>query len=853
MKGDADMEQTNAKTDIELLAKLLNAEKSGIKDVFSDSRNEFYTVLEREYREALYKSSFPQQENIYSEIREILDGMELFSYIPELLGKTLIGVFGFESELTKRGLDYLLGDGSSKLVRKDSNIPCVFVNKGKEIVVANDAWNQFDLSQDEFNHTNKSLWRYDIDICRFLRTFTLPKEDRFSHIALIYFPPYIQINELFNRMLLQKIDAAVIWSPASLKDLGLWIPLKQLFHTRRIPCHIIAEALNEELRWEAETPNVYVTTEGGFIPIFEHLNLPRDNSTISDVLEIPLLKVRRFYEDSLREIEENQKLLTNDLTYITVDSTKETVRELVAQTRGKKEQLETEQRILQQGATELRAKAKIYEDALKQRVYASCQGMNVQVTQFTLDTWSRMFFQLVDMGDSQGAWRYLQKIKKSGYSLSYIYDMIVQSIKGESIPAHAIDRLCKEIDTEFVRKAKIRLDGVLPFAEIDYMRIARDINFLDTAKEFYYRARWEESENKLKDAVKFYKLALKAGSPLAGQRLLELSKKTSGISLQMLSDEMIPEANYALGLSFQQEKKYAKSNRYFKLAAAKGHIPSIKILTDGIFFGIMKRSKEGLSSKDKDTASNVIRLYQYILEKNDNDQDSKEKIGDLYNALGDTRRALDYWRQCNTATSNYHCGRLFQYPEGSIGQDLDAALKFFKKAADLGHEKARAEYNKVLSWKEQNRVRQIKQEQRSSYTPRVVESPRKKESSGCFITSAVCTALKKPDDCEELMLLRTYRDQIKQASESTSRLIAEYYRVAPKIVDCIDQDPQSGKIYQDLWDNDIAETCNLVRNGNHAEATRRYIEMTVGLCKKYDVSLSPDISKIIGAICASCK
>jgi len=103
------------------------------------------------------------------------------------------------------------------------------------------------------------------------------------------------------------------------------------------------------------------------------------------------------------------------------------------------------------------------------------------------------------------------------------------------------------------------------------------------------------------------------------------------------------------------------------------------------------------------------------------------------------------------------------------------------------------------------------------------------------------------------MLLRAYRDQIKQESDSTSRLIAEYYRVAPKIVDCIDQDPQSGKIYQDLWDNDIAETCNLVRNGNHAEATRRYIEMTVGLCKKYDVSLSPDISHIIDIICETGK
>lgn len=845
------MGHINAEADVELLAKLLNAKKSGINDTFAESRNGFYTVLEREYREALYKSGFPQQEKIYSEIRELIDGIELFSYMPELLGKNLIGAFGFEPDLTARGLRYLLGEDCSKLALQNTNIPCVFVRRGKEIIVSNDIGNQSDLSQDEFYRTNKSLWHYDIDIRKFLRTFLLPDSNRFSNIALIYFPPYIQIGEPFNQMLLQKLDATVIWSPISLSKLGVWEPLRRLFRLRQVPCHIIAESLNDELQSKEETPNVYATTENGLVPIFEHMNFPRDNGTISDALEIPLLKVRRFYEDRLQEITENQKLLTGDLTYITMDDTKEAVRELVAETRQQKERLEEDQRILRQSAAELRVKCGIYEETLKQQVYASCQGINAQVSQFTLDTWSRLFFQLVDMGDGQGAWGYLQKIKKAGHSLSYIYEMIFQSLKGEIIPSYALDRLRLEIDTEFVRKAKIRLDQELSFAEMDYMRIARDINLLDTAKEFYYRARWEESDNKLDAAASFYKQAQKAGSPLAGLKLLELSKKTSSISLQMLSDAMIPEANYVLGLSFKQEKKFAKSNRYFKLAAAKGHIPSIKILTDGIFFGLMKRSKQGLSIKDRESAHNVIRLYQYILEKNSNEQDAKEKIGDLYSVLGDERRALDYWKQCDTATANYHCGRLFQYPEGAFGQDLDKALNFFKKAYDLGHAKAEVEYRKVLSWREQNRERLVRQERQQSYKSRVEESPHEKESSGCFITSAVCTALNKPDDCEELMLLRSYRDQVKRKSEDVSRLIAEYYRVAPMIVDCINQDSQVDIIYLDLWNNDIAETCTLAMEGKHAEATLRYIKMTVELCKKYNVSLAPGISEIISSLCAS--
>lgn len=53
---------------------------------------------------------------------------------------------------------------------------------------------------------------------------------------------------------------------------------------------------------------------------------------------------------------------------------------------------------------------------------------------------------------------------------------------------------------------------------------------------------------------------------------------------------------------------------------------------------------------------------------------------------------------------------------------------------------------------------------------------------GCFITTAVCQYLGKPDDCHELTALRAFRDSYMQETEERKALVAQYYEIAPKYV-----------------------------------------------------------------------
>jgi hypothetical protein len=54
---------------------------------------------------------------------------------------------------------------------------------------------------------------------------------------------------------------------------------------------------------------------------------------------------------------------------------------------------------------------------------------------------------------------------------------------------------------------------------------------------------------------------------------------------------------------------------------------------------------------------------------------------------------------------------------------------------------------------------------------------------GCFITTACCEALGLGDDCFELTALRRYRDQVLAPMPQGRQAIADYYRLAPQLLE----------------------------------------------------------------------
>jgi hypothetical protein len=181
----------------------------------------------------------------------------------------------------------------------------------------------------------------------------------------------------------------------------------------------------------------------------------------------------------------------------------------------------------------------------------------------------------------------------------------------------------------------------------------------------------------------------------------------------------------------------------------------------------------------------------------------------------DYHEALALWQKADAqgeSRATFNIGKM--YEDGLGGQkNLEMAKQWYKKAADGGDERARQKLKKM--------------------------------EGGCYITTAVCGSLNKPDDCEELMTLRWYRDKLIAEDQDMGTLIREYYRVAPQVVDKIDRVENAETVYKNLWENWISGIYRNIKQKEYTKAKLEYIAMLEELCNRYQVSFGLGIGPII--------
>lgn len=98
----------------------------------------------------------------------------------------------------------------------------------------------------------------------------------------------------------------------------------------------------------------------------------------------------------------------------------------------------------------------------------------------------------------------------------------------------------------------------------------------------------------------------------------------------------------------------------------------------------------------------------------------------------------------------------------------------------------------------------------------------KDETGGCFLTSACIEAMGLPDDCEELTVLRKFRDTWLMKQPGGQEAIAEYYRVAPGIVNRIRERNDRQKAFQGIYNCLVQPCVALIKGGRLKEAWDLY-------------------------------
>ncbi|SHJ93314.1 hypothetical protein SAMN02745243_01783 [Hespellia stercorisuis DSM 15480] len=103
----------------------------------------------------------------------------------------------------------------------------------------------------------------------------------------------------------------------------------------------------------------------------------------------------------------------------------------------------------------------------------------------------------------------------------------------------------------------------------------------------------------------------------------------------------------------------------------------------------------------------------------------------------------------------------------------------------------------------------------------------------CYITTAVCESLDKPDDCYELTMLRDYRDEYLLSTEDGTAVVHEYYDIAPTIVKRIEKEAHAEEIYNHIWTTYLQPCVSLIESGEKEECKDLYTDMVKKLEAKY--------------------
>jgi predicted GTPase len=103
----------------------------------------------------------------------------------------------------------------------------------------------------------------------------------------------------------------------------------------------------------------------------------------------------------------------------------------------------------------------------------------------------------------------------------------------------------------------------------------------------------------------------------------------------------------------------------------------------------------------------------------------------------------------------------------------------------------------------------------------------------CFITTATCKVLGKPDGCYELNAFRGFRDNWLVKQPGGNALVSEYYEIAPEIVSAIEKEPRKDDIYRSIWDEYLTKCLADIEAGEYKECKKKYTAMVNSLREKY--------------------
>ena len=352
------------------------------------------------------------------------------------------------------------------------------------------------------------------------------------------------------------------------------------------------------------------------------------------------------------------------------------------------------------------------------------------------------------------------------------------------------------------------------------------------------------------------------------ERSFELGFKDAGTLLYKiygLGDESSKKENYSFlaaggflpaciklaelyNLNIKKKKIGTNGFGYLKIAASQHDINAISKIADLLFedgydynrFLVIDQSKHSKYS------TILIDMCEYLISNKEKPMKYKGYLGIVQFVNKEYANSFNNLRGCSTPASHYCKGFMYENGLGTAKSLLDALNEYEKCPFKYGSVALNELKNKMLEMQKQVEIDEedgiTDYKSGADYKP-ATKTTTNTTSNGCFITTAACRALKSQDNCEELEILRRFRDQHICDSNSGQELVYEYYRIGPMIVEKIDSQPDAQKIYDDLWTQYIYPSYDEIKKQDWNKAKIIYISMVKKLCERFGIQVDEKIAK----------
>lgn len=553
-----------------------------------------------------------------------------------------------------------------------------------------------------------------------------------------------------------------------------------------------------------------------------------------------VVPVSAFYQTQINSCSAMIKNITNDL--IKLDGKNDNLKEMRETIKKRKELLEKHLSVISVIVGELDAKLSEIEIEMG-NTFDVYNFINPDVCLYILE----LIIIKCESGSFEKAEEYYSYLVKTNYEYIELVAEYIYCVKNNQEVVFSDTFNCNDWR---IIKMTVAVSDISDYKNVYIMNklknwVGKIDGHISTPKEKFVKAITLPASDLIRN--RYLKESFMGNYAPAGQLLLQ--EYSDAAELDFLADCLQPDACIYKG--DEAIKEYdgyfldEPSFFYYKLAASTGNTEAVEkivnLIYDKQFKNLPSKSTIDSSEKIKRDLEILIPLCSYLVNEGVSPAKYNNIQGVLYYLKNNHAMAMSTLSGVNTVIANYCKGKMYENGWGTA-VDLNQALTHYTKA--ISFKDSSECINNVTS-----KINKKKEEEKkastynSSSNYSSTKSNYSSSSSGCFITTAAVKNICAADDCEELEIMRNFRDSFINKTDAGQSLTLEYYRVAPIIVQCIDNDPECTQIYKNIWQNYINKSLVCIRNGEKKQAQIIYINMVQMLAEKYGVEVREDIVK----------